>query len=156
MFHWCIWSLFLSFHPLTHQVSQHNLHHIIWIFHTEYSEQLIILGSCLYNYNITYVLIFKVNINKFPRKSFWPVTPLLDNSCSIDKCGFYLCDTFGNKKSLCTKPQPFLIKRYVYTSLTLNLPFTLNHCITFYLSVEEDICLTLSDLSTKYTLNHNK
>ena len=77
----------------------HYLHHIIRIFHKKYFLQLIISSSFLYNYNITDLLIFKVSINQVTRKSFRPVTSLLDQIFHIDTFGFDLCNTFGNTKS---------------------------------------------------------
>ena len=68
--------------------THYYLHHIIWIFHTKYSKQLINFSSCLYHCNITVLLIFKLSINQVNRNSFRPVTPLLDQSCRIYTYGF--------------------------------------------------------------------
>ena len=80
--------------------NRHNLHHILCLLHTEYLEQLIILGSCLQHYNITKLIIFKVIINKVPRKSFRPVIPLLDQSSIIHTFRFDIYDYFIKKNSL--------------------------------------------------------
>ena len=66
----------------------HNyLHHIILLPHEKCFLKLIISSSCLYNSNITDLLIFKVSISQVTRKSFRPVTSLLDQSFFIDTFG---------------------------------------------------------------------
>ena len=59
------------------EVSCHNIHHMIQIFRTKYLEWSILLGLCLKNIKTINLLMFKVSINKAPRKSFWTLMSLI-------------------------------------------------------------------------------
>ena len=80
--------------------NHHNLYHIIWIFHSDYYEQIVILVSFLNRSNITNLIIFKVSISKVPRYLFHPLIPLLDQISHIYIFSFKICNTFGNKNPL--------------------------------------------------------